>query len=242
MIPLIELHDATGVWSGLARLIDFWTRPDVLSVLRAHEQYLLLNIGNEVGDENVTHADYRAGYTEAVRRLRAAGISVPLVIDAADWGHQFEYIANNALALIDADPLHNILFSLHVWWDYHGASAGSDFRKVVEEVVVRQIPFVVGEFSGVGELCDSPSPFSEIVDACNEGEIGWIAWEWGPGNEFGDNPCPAMNMTGEKDEDPRNNGLFANLTPGWARQVALDHPHSIQNTAVTPRSLLGGCG
>src|SRR2546421_6942048 len=225
MIALIELHDATGDWSGLGRLIDFWTRPDVLAALRVHEQYLLLNIGNEVGDENVTDADYRGGYAEAVGRLRAAGIPVPLVLDAAGWGHHFEYIAHNALALIDADPLHNLLFSLHVWWGYHGASAGSDFRKVVEEVVTSQIPFLVGEFSGVGGPCDSPSPFSEILDACHQGEIGWIAWEWGPGNEFGDSPCPAMNMTGEKDQDPRKNGRFENLRPGWPRQVVLDHVH-----------------
>src|SRR5437867_7286397 len=33
MIPLIELHDATGDWSKLGLLVDFWTRPDVLAVV-----------------------------------------------------------------------------------------------------------------------------------------------------------------------------------------------------------------
>jgi mannan endo-1,4-beta-mannosidase len=247
MIPLIELHDATGDWSKLGLLVQFWTRPDVLAVIKTHEKYVLLNIGNEVGGgeedrdaERISDATYREGYAEAIKRIRAVDISIPLVIDAAGWGHDFSYIANNAQHLLDADPLRRLLFSLHVWWGYHGADAASDFKRAVDEVVAKNIPFIVGEFSGVGGPCDVPSPYAEILDTCHQNEIGWLAWEWGPGNEFGTPPCLAMNMTGEKDQDPNKNGRFANLKPGWARQVAIEHPHSIRNTAVTPRSLLVG--
>jgi len=34
MIPIIELHDATGEWQKLSMLVDYWTRPDVLEVLK----------------------------------------------------------------------------------------------------------------------------------------------------------------------------------------------------------------
>ena len=40
MIPVIELHDATGDWSKLDSLVDYWTRPEVVHLIRKHQRYL----------------------------------------------------------------------------------------------------------------------------------------------------------------------------------------------------------
>ena len=52
-------------------------------------------------------------------------------------------------------------------------------------------------------------------------QIGWYAWEWGPGNDFYDPLCGVMDMTSDR--------LFANLKPGWA--------FGIKNTSVTPPTM-----
>src|SRR3954452_5685333 len=48
LIPMVELHDATGSWDRLDDLVDYWTQPAVRTVLRRHTPHLLVNIGNEV--------------------------------------------------------------------------------------------------------------------------------------------------------------------------------------------------
>ena len=231
MIPMIELHDATGDWSKLGSLVDFWIRPDVVSVVKKHQEYLLLNIGNEVGDDQVTDQEFKEGYAAAITAIRQAEIQVPLVIDAAYWGQEMSYLLNNAAELLATDS--NLLFSLHVWWHYHEQPA-ADFVEAVNAAVAANIPLLVGEFSGVSQECQPGSPYPEILEKCQEAAIGWIAWEWGPGNEFGTPSCPAMNLTAD--------GQFNSIQDGWARTVLLDHPYSIKNTAVTPRSIRqGGC-
>lgn len=75
LIPMIELHDATGDWSKLDELVDYWEQKS--KMLTQHDQYLLLNIGNEVGDWDVTRSQFVEGYTSAVQRLRAVGIKTP---------------------------------------------------------------------------------------------------------------------------------------------------------------------
>ena len=85
LLPIVELHDATGDWSMLQSLVDYWVRSDVVAVINKHESALLVNIGNEVGNGTVTADQFRTGYTLAVTRLRSAGINVPLVIDSIQW-------------------------------------------------------------------------------------------------------------------------------------------------------------
>jgi mannan endo-1,4-beta-mannosidase len=54
LVPMIELHDATGRWDRLNDLVEYWTQPAIVSIIQKHRKYLLLNIGNEVGNDGVT--------------------------------------------------------------------------------------------------------------------------------------------------------------------------------------------
>jgi mannan endo-1,4-beta-mannosidase len=56
LIPMIELHDATGRWDRLQELVDYWVQPQVIDLIQGHQQYLLVNIGHEVGNDTVTNA------------------------------------------------------------------------------------------------------------------------------------------------------------------------------------------
>jgi hypothetical protein len=227
MIPLIELHDATGNWAKLQLCVDYWIRPDVIKVIKKHQEYLLLNIANEVGDSSVNKEKFISAYTDAVARMRKAGIHVPLIIDSIDWGKNIDMLQEAGFDLLAADPDHNLLFSIHMWWP---ALWGYSKEKVIQEIkesVDMGLPLIVGEFGNAWDETDEGKiPYLTIIEECQKNEIGWIAWSWGPGNT----PQTHLNMT----ED----GTFKTLH-GWGLELAVTSPYSIKNTALKPQSLGG---
>ncbi len=242
LIPMIELHDATCEWSRLNDLVNYWTQPAVVSVIQTHQAYLLVNIGNEVGNETVSQADFVAGYSDAVQRMREAGIHTPFVIDSSDCGKNLQMLNGTAAPLLAADPDFNLIFSVHAYWSKECDFDEPKIRSMLQQAVGLGYPLIVGEFSGYGGWpCKSPlgtsmcSPAGEIdyqtiLAVSHELQIGWYAWEWGPGNGFTDPLCVNMDMTPDR--------LFVNLkSPGWAYEVAISSPFGIQKTAVTPASI-----
>lgn len=240
MIPMVEVHDATGNWSKLNQMVDFWQRSDILAVIRKHEKYLLVNIANECGDDQVTDTQFTQGYTNAVQQLRQAGIRTPLVIDAAGWGKNLEQLVRVGPGLIQADPDKNVLFSVHTYWPATGGATPAFIRQQFEAAVNARLPFIVGEFAAFGAYPGSGSEsicgpngrvdYQTIISEAQRLDIGWLAWEWGPGNNGGGDPlCSVMDMT--------TNNRFETLR-GWGRDVALVHPNSIQKTATRPPFML----
>ena len=238
MIPMIELHDATGIWSELPTLVDYWTRPDIVAVIQAHDAHLLVNIGNEVGDDQVTAAMFTADYGDAVGRMRGAGIHTPLVIDASDFGKNIDILTATAADLTAADPEHNLVFSVHLYWGVHDGADPAYISGKLQDAVDAGVPLIVGEFSQYGAYADGDSicgesgrvDYQTILEQCDRHAIGWYAWEWGPGNVGGGDPaCTVMDMT--------TASTFATLQPGWATEVATTSPYSILNTSITPLSM-----
>jgi len=95
MIAMLGLWDATGNWSKMDICIDYWAQPEMVEVLQKNEDRILLNIANEGGNFDVSDSAFREKYTYATKHLRAAGLHMPLVIDAAGWGRRESYILNS---------------------------------------------------------------------------------------------------------------------------------------------------
>mgnify|MGYP001271408551 CR=1 FL=1 len=226
MIPMIEHHGATGVWNDLQKCVDYWTRDDIVEVIKKHQEYLLINIANECGDANVSFSDFRDKYTAAVKQMREAGIHVPLIIDGTDWGKNIDVLQSEGPALIAADPDHNLMFSVHMWWPQMWGYSEQTVINEIAESVNMELPLIVGEFGALWE--ESPQgqiPYRTILEQCYLNQIGWLAWSWGPGN----NPQTFLDMT----ED----STFATLH-SWGLEVAVTDQYSIKNTAVRPEWLL----
>lgn len=220
MIPMPELHGATGDWSKLQQQVDYWVSPEVVQVLKKHEPYLLLNIANEVGDRKVTDKQFRQGYEQAVTRIRKAGIRCPLVIDGANWGQSIDILQANGPYLIQKDPLKNLLFSVHMWWTAPGGAT----KRIVNEIresVEQELPLIVGEFAPMGVGCANSIDYKTIMEQCQKNEIGWMAWSWGLVDN-GD--CKLMDMTNDVLK-----GKFEGLA-GWGKEVAVTDKYSIKNT------------
>lgn len=225
MIPMPELHGATGKWEKLQSQVDYWVQPEVLAVLKKHEPYLLLNIANEVGDRTVTDEQFKEGYKLAIMRMRKAGILCPLVIDGANWGQSINILQATGPELIAADPLKNLLFSVHMWWT---APDGATSRIIdeIEESVAMELPLIVGEFAPMGVGCAQSIDYKTIIEQCQKHQIGWLAWSWG----LQDNSdCKLMDMTSDTDK-----GQFGGLFD-WGLEVAVTDKNSIKNTAKQSR-------
>jgi mannan endo-1,4-beta-mannosidase len=240
LIPMIELHDATGNWNRLQELVRYWVQPGVVNLIQKHQEYLLVNIGNEVGgyEDKVSANQFIDAYTNAIQTIRAAGINTPLVIDSADDGKNLDLLDATAPTLLDTDPDHNLLFSVHLYWPKFDGADANFIRSKLQKSVSVGYPLIVGEFSQFGawagqgvSICSAAGEidYQTILEECYKHEIGWYAWEWGPGNDFNDPLCSVMDMTPDR--------LFANLKSGWATEVAISSPYSIKNTSVTPPTM-----
>lgn len=235
MIPMPELHDATGNWAGLAALVDRWTSPEFVRVIKKHEKYLLVNIGNEVG-QTVSDADYKSGYNTAVQRMRRAGIRVPLIIDASGYGQNYQAISNNAPDIMAKDSLKNVMFSVHMYWPlkWNGNSKATVEKKVrdaLDDAVAKGIPLIVGEFAeaftDAGVVAPGDSiPFRTIIAECNKREIGWIPWSW-----RGNKPQTDLDMS--------PSGTYEGLT-AWGKEIMVTDPNSVQNTAKAVKYIVDG--
>lgn len=187
MVAIPSVWDATGNFGKLGFTVDFWTQPEMVTVLRQYEDNVLLNIGNEVGDGKVSQELFLAGYAQAVQKIRNAGLHMPLVIDAAGYGREENYILDNAKTLIDLDPDHNVMFSWHPW----DQSAAPDdaaaeqlkqrFKAVVDTAAANDIPLLIGEFSSVGALQTGYVPYQFMMEYADNNDIGWLWWWWSSG-------------------------------------------------------------
>jgi mannan endo-1,4-beta-mannosidase len=223
MIPMVELHDATGDWSKLQQCVNYWIREDIVNVILDYEPYLILNIANECGDASISNTAFRTGYESAVNQIREAGIHVPLVIDGTDWGKNINIMQAEGPDLIKADPDSNLIFSVHMWWPL---MYGYDEQDIIDEItqsVNMDLPLIVGEFSQMHGSCtdtltaNNSIAYLTILEQCQLQEVGWIAWSW-----FG-NCNPLWDMT--------DDGTYAELYD-WGLEVAVTDPNSIQNTSV----------
>lgn len=218
MLPIIELHDATGKWNKLDECVDFWLQKDVVAVIQKYQKYLLLNIANEAGTDTVSQNNFLVTYSRLIKKMRSAGIRVPLIVDAANWGRNESYLLINGKAILAADPDHNVIFAWHIW---DSGISESRISKAIDESIALNINLLIAEFAPMEVKCKCCIPYKFIMQYCQQKNIGWLPWSWGVGN--GD--CPLMDMT----KTEKFESLF-----DWGLEVAVTDSFSIKNTSVRP--------
>lgn len=230
MIPMVELHDATGNWSKLPLVLDYWKREDVKAVMNKYKKWVLLNIANEAGNKE-GDAIFVSNYKNAIIELRNVGYEMPFIIDAPDWGKDEKVIGRNWKELLNHDPLKNIIFSVHTYWVKNAQERLDVF---LTQVVEEEIPFIFGEGPQPnGWDCTTPFPYLECIRQCQEKEIGWLNWSWGA-QRNGD-----CGKDGEQSSfDLTTDGKYGSWNNDWARLTMVDDEYSIQKTSIRPASLL----
>jgi len=205
-----ELVPMPGVWA-----IDGWGGPSVTceedasllsaavdqwiaryDVLKPFERSMLLNIANEwgPGDSDV----WRDSYIEAVTRLRSQGYLCTIVVDAGGCGQDPTNLMQYAQAVFDADPQHNVVFSIHIygaWASFPGETYDGGWPKPFElpgdldALAGLGLPVIVGEFGPGRNIGPSPSTAtpSQVIAAADANNFGWLAWAWDDNPGAGDN-------------------------------------------------------
>ena len=225
MIPIPELHDATGNISGVPGTVTWWTQASVVAVIKKHEKWMLLNIANESGDNNVADSTFQSTYTSAITSLRNAGIAVPLVIDGSGWGQKVEQLLTVAPALLAADPQKNIIFS---WHEYTGGTQeNARITTNLEKSKTLGIVLINGEFASANATdCTENVPYAFLLSEAHRVGTGWLAWSWDNSNSnCKSGSGSSYNMTS-------NLTSASGLVSGWASDVVQDDPNSIKNTSV----------
>lgn len=228
MIPMVECHSATGKWEKLGECVNYWLRPDVLAVINKHERWVLLNIANEAGNV-VSREDFVSGYTDAIARLRGAGIRAPLIIDGTKWGQEYDMLLDEADTFTAADPLKRVMVSAHAYWVGTEEERKQHYRTIIRRTLAENIPFVMGEGPQPAGYNCTASPYQWAMSELNTAEIGWLTWSWGM--------MPNGDCKQNSAFDVTHDGKFGNWKTEFGRQIAVAHPASVANTSRRPCSI-----
>ncbi|MCU4164014.1 cellulase family glycosylhydrolase [Carboxylicivirga caseinilyticus] len=186
MIPMIELHDATGdsTDAKLLDMVQYFVSDEMQSLVHRYERYLLLNIANEWGNHNTTDEYWRDAYKKTIAQMRQAGYKTTIVIDAPGWGQNMSPVIRYGQELLDFDPQHNLLFSVHMYGSWN------DDTQIESELTKAQylhLPIIVGEFgynynNGDNNLGCKVN-HRRVLEVCDDLEIGYLPWSWTGNNK-----------------------------------------------------------
>lgn len=225
LICVLEVHDVTGSGEAgaagtLANAAQYWV--DIASVLEGEEDYVIINIANEPFGNNVPASRWIEGHKSAIQTLRAAGLTHTLMVDAANWGQDWEQIMlNNASEVAAADSLNNTMFSVHMYQVYGSLSTVENY--VSTFLNSHNLPLIVGEFGAdhQGEHVDEDA----ILSVAEQYDIGYLGWSWSGNGGC----CVSLDIT--------NNFNANSLTP-WGDRL-INGVNGIAATSVRA-SVYGG--
>ncbi len=204
MVPILEFHNATGVEdaSALSAIVDTWVAD--AANLQPYEGKIILNIANEWGPHHTNKTfgstsakDYWANaYTNAIQRIRNAGIDSLLMVDSGMWAQDARFIRDKGQQVLNSDPHKNVLFSLHMYkqW-YNPGTTSTNYNEDWARFDVQQqlsyikntlnLPIFIGEFTweqaGDVQANDgSGNTYTtrKIMEVAHNLGVGWTAWSW----------------------------------------------------------------
>jgi mannan endo-1,4-beta-mannosidase len=176
MICVLEVHDTTGYGEdGAAATLDeavnYWITQK--AALVGQENYVVINIGNEpIGNTNP--AQWTAATTAAIQKMRANGFQHLLMVDAPNWGQDWQYVMrDNAQTVLDADTSHNTVLSIHM---YDVFSTASSITAYLDHFKNKGWPLVIGEF-GWKQSSNNVDHETILAESQARG-LGYLGWSW----------------------------------------------------------------
>lgn len=199
LIAVFNTHDATGSdnYADLEESALFWV--EMKDVFARHQATTIINIANEWFGSSGNAAAWAEGYSKAIALIRGAGIKNTLMVDAAGWGQWPKSIFEKAGEVAAADPLDNIVFSIHMY-DV-AAKNYSTVKKNIDNALATGYPVVIGEFAY--QHGGKHVEWQAILDYTAETGVGYLVWSW-TGNSGGVEDCDMF--AGYDDSVYRPNG------------------------------------
>ncbi|MGI5423984.1 cellulase family glycosylhydrolase [Streptomyces sp. CA-179760] len=177
LICVLEVHDTTGYGEEAAagtldHAADYWI--GLKEVLAGQEDYVIINIGNEPWG-NTDPAGWTDPTIAAVKKLRDAGFTHTIMVDAPNWGQDWQGVMRaNAKSVYSADPTGNLIFSIHMYSVYDTAQEITDY---LNAFVNAKLPILIGEFGGPADQYGDPDE-DTMMAVAQQLRLGYLAWSW----------------------------------------------------------------
>ncbi|WP_328872046.1 cellulase family glycosylhydrolase [Streptomyces sp. NBC_00287] len=177
LICVLEVHDTTGYGEEAAAATldsaaDYWI--GLKDVLAGQENYVIVNIGNEPWG-NTDPAGWTDPTIASIKKLRAAGLEHTIMVDAPNWGQDWQGVMRaNAQAVYAADTTGNLIFSIHMYSVYDTAAEITDY---LNAFVAAKLPILIGEFGGPADQWGDPDEDTMMAEA-QRLNLGYLAWSW----------------------------------------------------------------
>ncbi len=177
LICVLEVHDTTGYGEDAAagtldHAADYWI--GLKDVLAGEEDYVIVNIGNEPWG-NTDPAGWTEPTVAAVKKLRDAGFQHTIMVDAPNWGQDWQGVMRaDARTVFDADATGNLVFSIHMYSVYDTAQKITDY---LNAYVDAGLPILIGEFGGPADQWGDPDEDTMMATA-EQLDLGYLAWSW----------------------------------------------------------------
>ena len=182
LICVLEVHDTTGYGEvgdaiSLSQAVEYWKK--IKSALIGQEAYVIINIGNEpYGNPPENNPNATLAWVDATKNailaLRNAGFTHMLMVDAPNWGQDWQLVMReNAASIFNTDPLRNTVFSIHMYGVFETPSS---IQNYLSHFVDAGLPLVIGEF---GHFHSDGDPDEDAIMATAESfGIGYMGWSW----------------------------------------------------------------
>ena len=146
------------------------------------QHHLIINVANEWGPR--ASATWATAYERAITRLRAAGYTTPIMIDAGGYGQDAADLLSYARQVFESDPQKNVIFSFHVyygqWPGWTPAKLDAFALQLKALSASTGMAFVFGEFGPGRDIGPSPTMLTpqQVIGAAEAAGIGWMGWAW----------------------------------------------------------------
>ncbi|WP_115004530.1 glycoside hydrolase family 5 protein [Xanthomonas campestris] len=177
LIAVLEVHDTTGYGEdgaagSLANAASYWT--SVRTALVGQEDYVIINIGNEPFGNQLSASEWVNGHANAIATLRGAGLTHALMVDAPNWGQDWQfYMRDNAAALLARDSRRNLIFSVHMYEVFGSDAVVDSYLRTFRS---NNLALVVGEFGA--DHRGAPVDDAAIMRRAREYGVGYLGWSW----------------------------------------------------------------
>lgn len=216
LVCVLEVHDTTGYGESagavsLAQAVNYWK--EIKNVLIGQEAYVIINLGNEpYGNTNAVN--WINATKNAIIEMRNAGFQHTLMVDAPNWGQDWQFVMrDNAASVFATDPLRNTIFSIHMYGVFDTAS---EIQNYLTYFVNAGLPLVIGEF---GHLHSDGNPDEDtILSTAKAYGIGYLGWSWSGNSGGGEYLDMVMNFN-------------PNQLTGWGTRI-INGENGISTTSV----------
>lgn len=214
LIAVLEVHDPTGQRDAASAMAAVEYFVSIREALVGEEAYVIINICNE-WPSSADFTTWKNTYLEAIPYLREAGLAHTIMVDCGGGGQNGRFMKWGGEEILAADPLKNVMFSIHMYAKSGGSAAlvakniryGTDLGLCV----------CVGEFGYQHDGKDVDEAF--IMAYCVENAIGYLAWSWKGNSEQA--ACLDLALDWEGNE----------LSADWG-EIVVNGPNGIRETAI----------